>query len=135
MDAYLGSAECNATEAARQAGYAHPSVKGAQLVKVKKIAEIIKRRMAQEEEEAGLTRERKRELLRKIAEDPVEKRRWAVLKAIDIDNKMAGLYIQRHEIQAQLQAGPTETEEAVVELYRKNPELWERIKKSVEGKK
>lgn len=38
----------NATEAARQAGYKHPNVKGSQLVKVSEIAEEIQRRMAEE---------------------------------------------------------------------------------------
>lgn len=44
VDAYM---ECgfNATEAARRADYAHPNVKGSQLVKVSKVKEAIEERM------------------------------------------------------------------------------------------
>lgn len=51
--------------------------------------------------------------------------------------KLLGLDVptlQRHEIEASLRnATPQETEAAVIEMYRKNPDLWKRIKKEVEG--
>lgn len=54
-------------------------------------------------------------------------------KAIEILNKMEGLDIRKHEVVAQLKLSPEEAERKTIEIYKGNPELWERIKSAVEA--
>ena len=96
----LAYAACgNATEAALKAGYSKKTARtigSENLTKVdiqKRIAELGKKAT----QKAFLTIEEKRRILQEIAQDP-EARKDERMKAIDLDNKMEGVYINRTEL-------------------------------------
>lgn len=96
----LAYAACgNATEAALKAGY---SAKTARFIGCENLTKPnIKTRIAElgrvAEQKAFLTIEEKRRILQEIANDP-EARKDERMKAIDLDNKMQGVYINRTEV-------------------------------------
>lgn len=63
----------------------------------KRYAELLAKATAAVEKECALTFAEKRRILLNIATDPAE-RRENVIKAIDLDNKMEGVYINRTEL-------------------------------------
>lgn len=131
VQAFLGEAQGNATKAAKLAGYGSPKQEGHRLTNAdqyKHVQDEIAEQMQKRVEGAILTRQQRMQALSIIglvAEKPSDK-----VKAIDVLNKMDGLYVQRHELT--VKASPQETEEAVIHMYRANPDVWKRIKKAVE---
>lgn len=102
VEAYVGKAEGNATEAARLAGYsgddATLSVAGAKLVRNGKVADAIEDARKPRTRRAILTREQRQELLTEFANDEdVEKRDR--IKAIEVLGKMQGDFIERREVE------------------------------------
>ena len=100
IDALMGEAQGNATEAARIAGYKHPNVAGAKLVKISYIEEEMLRRRKNIEEEVGATRQEKRKRLELIMGGNDDR---LAMQAIDIDNKMCAEYVQKMEVQHNFQ--------------------------------
>ena len=89
----------NATTAAIKAGYSEKTARkiGSRLLTYV----VIKKRIGELgkvcEEKAFLTIAEKRRILQEIAQDP-EARKDERMKAIDLDNKMEGVYINRTEL-------------------------------------
>lgn len=103
VDAYMGPAAGNGTEAARLAGY-KGSAKVQQVQASRLLSKAIvqtaiaERRQVLESQSIADAKERREVLttiLRAAGEEPN-----ARIRAIDVANKMDGIYIERHEIQA-----------------------------------
>lgn len=98
VDAYMGPAAGNGTEAARQAGYkGSPKVLGIQSVrllgKASVQAAVMERRQALDSQSIADAKERREVLtviLRSSETDPN-----ARIRAIDVANKMDALYVER----------------------------------------
>lgn len=131
IQAYMGKAQGNATEAARIAGYKKPMQQGSRLLTFVEVKKEIEARQVSSERRAILTREDRQELLSEIATTG-GKDLGSRIKAMDVLNKMDGIYVQRHEIKAHLTMTPQDTEQAAIEMFRSNPDLWERVKGQVE---
>lgn len=130
VQAYTGKAQGNATEAARIAGYKHPNQKGPELVKIGSIEKAIQEWAEANTVASVMDRTERQEMLSLIGRGGHELKDR--IKSIDVLNKMDGLYVQKHELT--VKASPQETEDAVIQMYRANPDVWKRIKKAV-GKK
>jgi len=85
----------SATEAARIAGYSEPDVYSSRLVndsRYKHVQDAIRRQEERLDKKVGLTLEDKKEKLRKIVKDGPDRE---AMTAIDLDNKMEAVYLQR----------------------------------------
>ena len=94
----------NATEAYKAAGYKPKSVKAATANSARMIAkDSIKAKIAELREEANkgkiMDAKERRELLTKIAADG---KPFVAIKAIDVLNKMDGLYINKVEVSGEI---------------------------------
>lgn len=89
----------NATTAAIKAGYSEKTARkiGSRLLTYVDVKKRIGELGKAGEEKAFLTIAEKRRILQSIASDPNE-RKDNVMKAIDLDNKMEGVYINRTEL-------------------------------------
>ena len=89
----------NATTAAIKAGYSEKTARkiGSRLLTYVDIKKRIGELGKVCEEKAFLTIAEKRRILQEIAQDP-EARKDERMKAIDLDNKMEGVYINRTEL-------------------------------------
>lgn len=121
----------NASQAARIAGYKHPGTQGNRLLQKDAIKKIIKKHANKAEKKGIATIEDRKRRLQEIM-DSAEKDSDSC-KAIDILNRMDAAYIERKEVSLQLKLSPEEAEERVIDVYRANPDIWERIKEAVEG--
>lgn len=106
--AFVAEAKGNATKAAQIAGYSKASARfqGSKLLRDRNIqayiATLTQHAEEQAVEDAGVaSAAERRELLTKIARS-ADMHPLARLKAVDIHNKMDGLYIQKHEISGKL---------------------------------
>ena len=101
VEAYVGKAEGNATEAARLAGYsgddAQLAVRGSEAVRNRNIAAAIEEARKPRTRRAILTREQRQELLTEFATDVTVEHRDR-LKAIEVLGKMQGDFIERREV-------------------------------------
>lgn len=145
IDRYLATS--NATQAAREAGYGHPGSMGARLLQSRSVQEEIARRSKEIRKVNVADIRERREILTmmarpvlKMVKDPatgefVEEYVWSkqALGAIDLLNKMDGVYILNVNVSGQLTSSPEEIFDKTVEMYRKNPQLWARLKDAVEG--
>ena len=89
----------NATTAAIKAGYSEKTARkiGSRLLTYVDIKKRIRELGKVSEEKTFLTIEEKRKILQEIAQDP-DARKDERMKAIDLDNKMEGVYINRTEL-------------------------------------
>ena len=93
----------NAYQSAIKAGYSEKYAKARCADLSEKVGEKIKAAAAKEEKQIGLSREEKKELLRQIMLDgevEVKDR----LKAMDIDNRMDGEYVDKKQITGNIDA-------------------------------
>lgn len=99
VTAYIGEAAGNGTKAAILAGYAKKSaaVTASQLLRKPNIAAELTKVVALTEQSTVANAAERRELLTRMARD-IEAHPLARLKAVDIHNKMDGLYVQKHDI-------------------------------------
>lgn len=102
VEAYVGKAEGNATEAARLAGYsgddAQLAVRGSEAVRNRNVAEAIEAARKSRTRRAILTREQRQELLTEFAND-VQAETKDRIKAIEVLGKMQGDFIERREVE------------------------------------
>jgi len=101
IEAYIGEAQGNASEAAHLAGYSGTrktlEATGRQNLANPRIAKAILSLARREEKTSEFTRQKRIEMLIEIANtSPKDADR---LHAIDICNKMNGEYIQRHQVE------------------------------------
>jgi phage terminase small subunit len=102
VDAFMGDAAGNGTEAARLAGYkgTQPRVLGVQAARLLKKASIqaeIAKRRAALEADGVTTALQRRQILTSIENDSTA-HPLARIKAIDVHNKMDGVYVEKHEV-------------------------------------
>jgi len=132
VDAYLGKAAGNATKAAKIAGYKNPTMQGSRLLTFDDVSQEISRRQKIREKRTDFTVERRMEILADIAEGrmgEVKKTKEGIhitvqkvrdtVKAIDVANKMEGIYVTKHEVTMQNDLTPEETREKVIEMVRR----------------
>jgi phage terminase small subunit len=103
VDAYMGDAQGNGTAAARLAGYkGNAKVLGVQstrlLTKANIQAAVTARRVALDSQSIADAKER-REILTAIIRNGQQESRDRI-RAIDVANKMDGIYIEKHELTA-----------------------------------
>lgn len=100
---FIGKAAGNATKAAELAGYSKKSAGrlGTRLCAKPYIRDAIAALAAKATSATVATAQERRELLTTMARDS-EMHPLVRLKAVDIANKMDGLYIQKHEISGKL---------------------------------
>lgn len=122
----------NGTQAAKQAGYSAPHVAASQMLKLPKIIKAIEELSKKTDRLHIATIEERKEILTKIVFNQKETAR-ARCTALDLLNKMDAVYLIRTEQAHAVKMSPEQLEEKAIEVYRQNPELWERIKKGVEG--
>ena len=91
------SASGNAYKSAIKAGYSEKYAKANSFKLLEKIGQKVKDNAKQEEKKIGLTRADKKAFLLKTINDPTVEIKDK-LKAIDIDNRMDGEYIEKHEV-------------------------------------
>lgn len=97
------SASGNAYKSAIKAGYSEKYAKANSFKLLEKIGQRIKKDCAKENRLIGLTREKKKAKLESIVNNP-ESDINAILKAIDIDNRMDGEYIDKKQISGDVNA-------------------------------
>ena len=90
IELYFGDCMLNATEAARQAGFAHPRVAGSQLVRI--LAPILAAKEDEQKSRLEATGRELRETLTSISRDPDHKDR---LKAIELLARINGMLSDR----------------------------------------
>jgi phage terminase small subunit len=101
VEAYVGTAQGNATVAARMAGYSGDDATlapiGSKLTRNDKVAAAIEAARSPRTKRAIIDRERRQQLLSEIAEkgDAQDRDR---IKAIEVLGKMQGDFIERHEV-------------------------------------
>ena len=100
VEAYLGDAGLNATEAARQAGYSPHSagVQGCALLKNPKVKAAIAAGRKPREKAAIISRERREELLSEFANDTRAQKKDRI-KAIEVLGKMNGDFTEKREVE------------------------------------
>jgi phage terminase small subunit len=98
IDAY--TLEPNGAKAARSAKFAHPRQAAARLLANANIAKEIRRRASKRSNGSIAGRNRRMKKLTDIMENPESQK--AACQAIEILNKMDGIYVQRHEVTARL---------------------------------
>lgn len=122
----------NATQAAKIAGYAFPKTEGSRLLAHPDIKREIDLCLMKAENRCIASIEERKEIMTEILKCPDAKDSDKI-KAGDVLNKMDATYVQKMEIQASIKLTPEQAEEKAIEVYKANPELWERIKQAVEG--
>lgn len=104
-------------EAARRAGYKSVYVEGTRLLKRPAVVAEIARRREELRKKDHLDRDQKKQLLAQAATD--SKSEWKDrLKAIDLDNKMDGVYVERHEHEVSINGPIDKLCEAAAEQLR-----------------
>lgn len=85
--------------AARRAGYASKSAKvtACKLLKKPEVAALIANQEQEKANQRIADAAERRELLTLIARDTGAKNRMSAIKAMDVLNKMDGVYVQKHE--------------------------------------
>ena len=122
----------NYTQAAEEAGYSKPRMAGSRLMTNADIRKAIDRLAKKSEKMHIATVEQRKEILTNIMLDP-KANATDRCKALDLLNKMDAIYVRKVEMSAQVKMTPEQLEEKAIEVYRQNPEMWERIKEGVEG--
>ncbi len=102
VEAYVGEAQGNATQAARLAGYSGDdptlAVAGAKLIRNGKVAEAIEAARKPRTRRAILTRDERQALLTEFANDAGAEVKDRI-KAIEVLGKMQGDFIEKHEVE------------------------------------
>lgn len=101
VEAYCGEAQGNATRAAKLAGYSGKddalAVRGAEIVRNRKVQQAIEAARASVTSEAIATREERQTFLSQTMRDGDVERKDR-LKACELLGKMQGDFIERHEV-------------------------------------
>jgi len=104
VEAYVGKAEGNATEAARLAGYSHETTQGPRLLENVGVREAIEAARKPRTKRAIATREERQEFLTRVMNDEDDSNDNGVemrdrLKACELLSKMQGDFIERREVE------------------------------------
>lgn len=97
VEAYMGAAAGNATEAAMAAKYANPAQAGSRLLRNAKILEAIKARV--DADPAVKTREQRQQFWTETMDDTAVAMKER-LRASELLAKSQGDFVQRHEVNA-----------------------------------
>ncbi len=129
VDYFMGQAAGNATEAARLAGYKQPHSQGSRLLGDVEVQQALK---SHPKTRARVkTRDDRQEWWSSVMDDgeaPLKER----LRASELLGKSQADFVDRHKVEMGGMT-PEEIEAAAVEMFKAKPELWERIKREVEG--
>lgn len=145
VDAFMGAAKGNATEAARIAGYKGTPgalhVTATRTLSNAKVHAAIAERRKAEADTAIMDRQGLQQFFHTMASDD-DKRPGDRLKAAELLGKMTGEFLNRldvsgsvtAEVKAVMDESPAEVEDRVVEVFKADPGLLDRVLERVGGR-